>query len=469
MSGYNSIVTSGYADGYVGSSEAINSVVEAFVASNSITNTTEISALNTLYVGVASVIDTHGSGSILYLNGISPTSIAAAREAIVYGAGNQTAVDIGIAPTHSANGIKFNGTTQAWNIGGYQNNHPRREILQCFGRNNSITVNGVQLGEFTSGTNYLLKLQNTAGTSGYTSNGYPSYDFQMKGVFIGYRDAGNALIFKDGILQTNTLGAPDATVSGTGDFYLCARNKSGVADKFTDDEIGCVLSLWDGGTMFTTSQIQEVNDLVYNYNKTLGRTGFTAKKQIIMDGNSLIKRSEGNLETAFDTEYGAGTYDIINVAVSGSTADNGRTRQNALMIPYLSNNREVIYVAQWGRNSLAPTVGGDTVAATLADIKSIYSKNHTKMTACKNIAILTSASDDGLGSTMTDIPLLNADIVADVSGDFDQIYDLYNNGEGFDDETNQPPFDADAVHYSNPVGEDTQSEWIAGQVATNNP
>lgn len=268
MGGYARTSGSGYSNGYVsGGSIVIDPAVQAFADNKSITNQQEINALNALYVGLNDVITNHGSGSILYLNGFSPTSLAAAREAIIYGAGNQTATVGGTAPTHSSNGIQFNGTNNYWNVGGIQNNKAWDELLLGFSRTNTITVTGVSMGVNHSGACQIFP-RTSGSNSGYSlSANYTAFSFGGSGNYIGYNNGTTMGIWVNGVFQTPTSTvAPITTLSGTNDFYLGARNNSGVASNFVDERIGAVALLWDGGTLFNQTEIETVDELLFNYN-----------------------------------------------------------------------------------------------------------------------------------------------------------------------------------------------------------
>lgn len=250
--------------------KTINPVVQAFADANSIISTKEINALNNLYNGVNNIITAHGVGAVNYLNGISPTSEAVARKAIIYGTGNQTATLIGTAPTHSSDGVLFDGTTQGYNLGAYTNNKPMNEVLQCFSRSNTITISGVAIG-FNNGAvkSQLFPRLNT-GTSGFNEANYTAFSFDSPAIYIGYSTATTVAIWKDGIYQTPTsVSAPVTTLTGANNVYLGCRNLAAVAANFTNEQIAAVVSLWDGGVKFTDTEIANLSNIINAYNNNV--------------------------------------------------------------------------------------------------------------------------------------------------------------------------------------------------------
>lgn len=266
----------GYGFGYnVGSKVSggvpIDPAVQTFADNNGISNQQEINALNALYVGMNNVITNHGTGTINYLNGMSPTSLAAAKEAIIYGAGNQTAkAHGGHKPSHSSNGIQYNGLTNYWDIGGIQNNKAWNELLLGFSRTNTITVAGVSMG-----VNHLGAIQIfprfSGSNSGYAlAANYTAFSMGGPGNYIGYNNGTTMGIWVNGTFQTPTSTiAPITTLSGTNDFYLGARNNNGTDASHVDERIAAVVLLWDGGTPFTQTEIETIDTLLWNYNQNV--------------------------------------------------------------------------------------------------------------------------------------------------------------------------------------------------------
>lgn len=252
----------------ISSSQGIHPAVQAFAATHSIVSSNEIAALNEVYNELYGVVADNGAGDVYFLNGKSPTSYAASLAALVPGAGLTTAGVGGTAPTHSNDGLLFNGTSNYLNYGPIQNNKPQNELLLAFSRTNTIATNGVSMGVNHSGTLQFAP-RSSANTSGFiTGNQYTSsQNFAGPGNWIGYNDGTNYAIWKDGVKQV-----PDAplaistSLTGTNDFYMGARNQLGSASNFVEERAALVILLWDGGTLFSQTLINRIDLAMFNYN-----------------------------------------------------------------------------------------------------------------------------------------------------------------------------------------------------------
>jgi len=249
----------------------INPVVQAFVDANSIVDQTEINALNKMYVDLNTLVDAHG-GTILYLNGISPTSYSAAKNAIIYGSGNYTMVEIGGAFTYTSNGILFSGS-QCANIGTVIPNLAQERILVCHQRYSAISLTGISSGfSFASGTELIqLSARPVSSNSGYNApTNYTAYDFSGAGNWIGYNNSTTYGLWKEGtFIPPSSTTSPSASLVGTHDYYIGARNINGSAGNFSGERLSTHLIIDDGGSRFSTSQIAQISNIVSLYNLTV--------------------------------------------------------------------------------------------------------------------------------------------------------------------------------------------------------
>jgi len=247
---------------------SLNPVVQSFVDDNGISNTTEINALNRMYVNLTTLVNSHG-GSVLYLNGVSPTSYAASKKAIIYGTGNQTAIEISGTPTHSTDGIFFDSTSKAWNVGTIIPNLYQDEIMLITQRYSNTSVNGVASGyNYALADQIQLSLNGLSGSSGFNQpNNYTGFAFNLAGQYISYNNGTTYGIWKSGIFQTPTSTyAPVHTLEGTRDFYISGRNQSGSLLNGIGERLSTYCAIHDGGTLFNSTQIQEISDIINAYN-----------------------------------------------------------------------------------------------------------------------------------------------------------------------------------------------------------
>jgi len=202
----------------------------------------------------------------------------------------------------------------------------------------------------------------------------------------------------------------------------------------------------------------------------MAREGFDISKPVIIwDGNSLMYRSYNNgyVTADLNTLLGSGQYTSYNIAVGGQTVDDMQERLAANVLPLLNRHKTVIYICQPGRNQLKLTA--DTPAQVLTKVQTLFQTVKDQVSSTITLSVLTSASTLGGGdpTVMTDIPILNGLISAESSGYIDYKYDLYNNGNGFDDVSNKPPFSLDEVHYAaNASGEGVHSDDITTYAVT---
>lgn len=184
---------------------------------------------------------------------------------------------------------------------------------------------------------------------------------------------------------------------------------------------------------------------------------------ILIDGNSLPQQAATNLVTAFESEYGAGNYEHINIAVGGQTWTDMISNINEKVVSRLSPYRRVILIAHEIRNEIAVNLA--TPATVLSLTQSYFSTVKSKVSTTNTICVLTSASMVGGGDTniLTDVPLANALISAETAGNIDNKIDLYNY-DSFDTPTAQPPFHTDGVHYATGVtGRGLYAGFVAAQ------
>lgn len=262
----------GYGYRYAGSGSGkvagLDPVVQTFADNNGITSTKEINALNALYLFSNGFISNHGSGGVYCCYGVSPTSYAASLEVIIAGAGNSTVGVGGTAPTHSNDGLEFNGVNNYIDLGPIQNNKPQNEILVAYSRTNTISSNGVSCGVNHGGT-VQCSFRGTPNTSGYINgNQYTTgQNFGIPGNYIGYNDGVNYAIWKDGIKQTPDVPKAISTaLTGSNNFFFGARNQLGSPSNYVDERLGLFLMFWDGGNLFSDAQVKEIDQAMFNYN-----------------------------------------------------------------------------------------------------------------------------------------------------------------------------------------------------------
>jgi hypothetical protein len=181
------------------------------------------------------------------------------------------------SPTHDANGVDFNGTSQYGNTGlnalsvlSQANNH-----ISLYSRDNTIVASGDQkdvgAGNNTTGENIALTAGRPIGdhTIYASSDGYTLASGQTKsGFFLGTRTGTGSNIFlyrnNSSIGSYSSFGI--ATMPNLS-IYIGAQNTEGTATSFSNRQLTIVtigegLNSTQGGSLYTA---------VSNYNNTLVR------------------------------------------------------------------------------------------------------------------------------------------------------------------------------------------------------
>jgi len=148
------------------------------------------------------------------------------------------------------------------------------------------------------------------------------------------------------------------------------------------------------------------------------------KINIILEGNSIPNAYSSDLVTQLDSLYGAGNYTYTNSAGSGNTLDDMIANFRTDVINKIQGfARENVFIFQEGRNQMV--TGGSTPAEAYAKAKTYVQGIRAALpsTCSIKIGLITAIADDDAGAN---IATYNALCVADTSGDWDFIIDLYN-------------------------------------------
>lgn len=242
--------------------------VLAFIAANNITAQLEKLALNNLILSLkgSNSLSKDYYSQIVFLNGISPTSLAVSKLHFKYPT-TQAITIIGTDATHSSDGVAFNGTTQGWDLNNALNTVPQANLLMLMARNNTITVNGNAFGvNDVTNTNVATLAPRTAATSFFLA-GTSHPILSAPGIYVGTNDGTNTVIYKDGVRITPTVetARPTGTPS-TKDVFIGCRNNNASAANFVDERIITYLAINMTATPYTASEVEVLTQIVQSYN-----------------------------------------------------------------------------------------------------------------------------------------------------------------------------------------------------------
>lgn len=189
------------------------------------------------------------------------------------------------------------------------------------------------------------------------------------------------------------------------------------------------------------------------------------KINIILDGNSIPNLYQDELTTKLTALYGAGNYTFVNISVGGQTIDDMITRINQYcknsMQGFASKN---ILVFQEIRNQVF--VAGNTYTEAYNKAKTYCQTIRAALpsTCTLKIGIITPIADD---DTTTAMPNARSLILADTSGDWDFVIDLYNYsdaGGAFNDYTSGF-YQVDQTH-PNATGQTAAGNFVGDSIHT---
>jgi len=254
--------------------------VQAFVEANSITNTQEIMALSSAVTSLkgSNSLSYNFWGDTVYANFISPTGLTQAKEAIkVFSGESTTASEIGASPAHSSDGVLFNGSSNAFNLGNTTGNINREDLAVVLAFSNNATVNGtsygkvIDNGDSTPGNWERTQCyrQNNSGIMGFLYGTTTGISDRI-GVWNFGNDGTNHAIWHDGVkLALTTTPIVNGIATGADDDFLGARNgdASGIAGafRFQDDRVTTVLT-FNMTTLYTDTHHEILAQIVNTYN-----------------------------------------------------------------------------------------------------------------------------------------------------------------------------------------------------------
>lgn len=254
-----------------GSAQVWDADVLAFIAAQSITSSAEKNALNGLILSLkgGNSLGKNFYNDVVYLNTVSPTSLAVAKNAFKYPT-TQGVTAIGTDGTHSADGVLFNGSTQGWDLNNSASAITKQNFWVILGRSNTITVSGTEFGaNDVTTTNQNIFYPRSAATSGFltgTSHG----TLASSGLYYGGNDGTNTVIYKDGVKITPSAetARPTGALSTKDSFDAC-RNNNATAASFVDVQRN--FNMWGtyNGTPYTASEIAVLMQIIQTYNENV--------------------------------------------------------------------------------------------------------------------------------------------------------------------------------------------------------
>lgn len=273
ISGSKSLISSAGTRGF------IDPDVKTFTDAVGITDTMEINALSDAVIALKGEnAESYDFWSdVVYANFISPTGLTQALRALVPGSGNDPALEISTSAVHSDDGVLFNGTTQAWNLGDTSGNIVRENFFVCMSFSNNATINGRSFGKIIDDGDVApgdwrrtqCYRQNNSGIMGFLF-GSTTGLLDRVGVWTFGNDGTNHAIWRDGIKLVLTITAINTgELTGDEDDFLAARNgnSSGVAgfDNPQDDQVASVIT-FNASIPYTNAQNAVLASIINTYN-----------------------------------------------------------------------------------------------------------------------------------------------------------------------------------------------------------
>ena len=200
------------------------------------------------------------------LHFISPTNLATAS----VNAKNPGTFDLipVNTPSHSINGVDFNGSTQYFRTGWTPNTHNPGGIHMAFYSRQDVSNNAFVMGcQSATGKATIQPRNGTTVAIGVNSNNTISLSGanpDSLGFFIATREGETDLKFyKNGaILSTGSAGS---SINSTWELYLACRNNIGTADRFDTRQI----AFYSFGDELTAEEVATYNTIVQTFEKNV--------------------------------------------------------------------------------------------------------------------------------------------------------------------------------------------------------